>query len=68
MENHSLQTHLANKRYLTLGETLSSHLCKDRYNRWHELIENTDMTKNSKKAWRLIKRLNADPVTHTNDI
>jgi hypothetical protein len=53
---------------ITLGETLMNHLCKARNDRWHELIEKTDMTKNSKKAWRLIKRLNGDPVTHTNDI
>lgn len=26
------------------------------------------MTKNSKKAWRLIKKLNGDPVKHVNDI
>jgi len=53
---------------VTLGETLINHLCKDRNYRWHELIENTDMTKNSKKAWRLIKMLSGDPVTHTNDL
>lgn len=53
---------------ITLGETLINHLCKDRNDRWHELIENTDMTKNSKKAWQLIKRLSGDPVTHTYDI
>jgi len=53
---------------VTLGETLINHLCKYRNYRWHELIEDTDMTKNSKKAWRLIKRLSGDPVTHTNDI
>jgi len=36
---------------ITVGETLTNHLCKNRNDRWHELIENTDMTKNSKKAW-----------------
>jgi len=38
------------KETVTLGEILINHLCKDRNDRWHELIENTDMTKNSKKA------------------
>jgi len=50
------------------GETLTKFLCEDRNDRWHKLIDNTDMTKNSKKAWRLIKKLNEDPVTHMNDI
>jgi len=50
------------------GETLIIFLCKDRNDRWHELIDNSDMTKNSKKARQLIKKLNGDPVTHMNDI
>ncbi|CAI6370297.1 unnamed protein product [Macrosiphum euphorbiae] len=53
---------------VTLGETLINHLCNDRNDRWHELVENTDMTKNSKKLWRFIKRLNGDPVPHTKGI
>lgn len=31
---------------ITLRETLMNCVCKDRNERWHELVENTDMTKN----------------------
>jgi len=33
---------------IMIGETLTKLLCKDRNDRWHELIVNTDMIKNNK--------------------
>lgn len=56
------------KETIMIGETLTKLLCKDRNVRWYELIDNTDMKKNSKKVWRLIKKLNGDPITYTNVI
>lgn len=44
-----------------IGETLTNLLCKDRNDRWHELIDNTDMTKSCRykalvpKTWRKAK-------------
>jgi hypothetical protein len=64
----SFATDPLSEEKIMIGETLTNLLSKDRNDRWHELIDNTDMTKNSKKAWRLIKKLNGDLVTHTNDI
>lgn len=28
-----------------------NHFCEDRNDRWHELVEATDITKNSEIAW-----------------
>ena len=45
---------------MELGEDLLSSLCQERCERWHETIENIDMTHNSKKAWSTIKKLNSE--------
>ena len=45
---------------IQLGETLMSSISKGRSERWQELICNTDMTHNSKKAWSTIKKLNSE--------
>lgn len=49
---------------ITAGENLIIQLGEDKNRKWHDLIENTDMTRNSKKAWRLIKKLSGDPTAH----
>jgi len=53
---------------ITAGENLTIQLGEDKNRKWHDLIENTDMTKNSKKAWRLIKKLSGDPTVHRTGI
>ena len=45
---------------IQLGETLLASIAEDRKERWRELIINIDLTKNSKKAWQTIKKLNAE--------
>jgi hypothetical protein len=49
---------------ITTGENLTIQLGEDKNRKWHNLIENTDMTRNSKKAWCLIKKLSGDPSVH----
>ena len=44
-----------------LGEQLMSAISLERSRSWQTLLESTDMTNNSKKAWSLIRRLNNDP-------
>ena len=44
-----------------LGSQLLSSVTEARRRAWAEMIENTDVTRNSKKAWSFIKILLADP-------
>ena len=46
---------------ITAGDKLSQALTVEQRKTWQTLIENTDMTHNSKKAWSLIKKLSNDP-------
>ena len=47
-----------------LGETLTRSMAIERTERWKELINNTDMTLNSKKAWKTISKLNTEKKTN----
>ena len=46
---------------ITAGDELAQALTVEQRKMWQTLIENTDMTHNSKKAWSLIKKLSNDP-------
>ena len=46
---------------ITAGDELAQALTVDQRKTWQAVIENTDMTHNSKKAWSLIKKLSNDP-------
>ena len=48
---------------IQLGEDLILLLASERSERWKELITSTDMTHNSKKAWKIIKKLNSEKCT-----
>ena len=45
---------------ITAGEQLMASMTKKRQRKWLDTIESTDMSRNSKKAWNLIQRLNND--------
>ena len=45
---------------IALGEELTASIANEKSERWRELISNTDMTHNSKKAWTTIKKLNTE--------
>ena len=45
------------------GEILLNTVRDDRRQVWKELIENTNMTNNSRKAWATIRRLGEDNTT-----
>ena len=46
---------------ITTGDELAQALTVEQRKMWQALIENTDMTHNSEKAWSLIKKLSNDP-------
>ena len=46
---------------ITAGDELAQALTVEQRKTWQTLIENTDMTHNSMKAWSLIKKLSNDP-------
>ena len=46
---------------ITFGDELMSAISEERRKAWQTLIESTDMTHNSKKAWSTIRKLCDDP-------
>ena len=46
---------------IKLGEELINSISEERRKSWQTLIESTDMTHNSKKAWSTIRKLCNDP-------
>ena len=44
-----------------LGESVMEAISQERRKTWSALIESTDMSKNSKKAWSTIRKLKGDP-------
>ena len=48
---------------IALGEIVIASVSNDRKQRWEETVTTIDMTKNSKKAWSTIRKLNGDNNT-----
>ncbi|KAJ8365035.1 hypothetical protein SKAU_G00138660 [Synaphobranchus kaupii] len=49
---------------MELGETLINGVGEEQRKIWKEMIENTNMTNNSRKAWATIRHLGKDQTTH----
>ena len=47
---------------ITAGEQFMAFMTQERQRKWLDTIESTDMSRNSKKAWNLIRKLNNDPA------
>ena len=47
---------------ITAGEQLKASMTQERQRKWLDTIESTDMSRNSKKAWNLIRKLDNDPA------
>ena len=47
---------------IQLGDTLLDEISGERRKIWRDMVENTNLTMNSKKAWATIRRLGADNV------
>ena len=43
------------------GIRVMEHISKEQQKTWHSLLQSTDMSKNSKKAWSTIEKLLGDP-------
>ena len=50
---------------IQLGDELTTLMSDERSERWKELITSVGMTRNSKKAWATIKRLDSESHTQT---
>ena len=50
---------------IEVGERLMTSISESRQQKWQNLLESTDMAKNSKEAWRLIRKISNDPSTPT---
>jgi hypothetical protein len=46
---------------ILLGQNLMQLVNDNRKQKWKSLVENMDMSRNSKKAWNTLKQLNGDP-------
>lgn len=46
---------------ILLGQNLMHLVNDNKIQKWKSLVENMDMTRNSKKAWNTLKQLNRDP-------
>ena len=68
LQSSTMNTSSCTNKTLTLsvdtisaGDELAEALAVEQCKTWQALIENTDMTHNSNKAWSLIKKLSNDP-------